>query len=216
MLWEWWITFSLVHFLAALFFLFSCTLFTQWFIPVSMITLPGHGCICGQDTRFVPSWVVATDASPSEGIWYDFYWFHIYYLIFYLSGTHLSIVACFLLFQVQVEEIPGPFHGLKDLTWSIQLHLRTLPFSFLKKKLILMQTIGRTLFQKYTSMNLQLIGLAFAMLWTWMLVLEGKQKNWFELFVQFKVTNWPYQLSRQCHFEILNFISAWFLWIYFL
>jgi hypothetical protein len=39
----------------------------------------------------------------------------IYIISFYLSGTHLSIVACFLLFQVQVEEIAGPFHGLKDL-----------------------------------------------------------------------------------------------------
>jgi len=83
-----------------------------------MNTLPGHGCISGQDTRFVPSWVVATDALPSEGYAMLFISsiIHIYYLIFYLSGTHLSIVACFLLFQVQVEEIAGPFHGLKDLT----------------------------------------------------------------------------------------------------
>jgi hypothetical protein len=76
-----------------------------------------------------------------------------------------------------VEKISGPFHGLKDLLWNIQLHLTTLPFSFLKTKSILIQTIGRTLFQKYISRNLQLIGLAFVMLWTWMLVLEGKKKN---------------------------------------
>lgn len=110
--------------------------------------------VCGQDKRFVPSWVLVA-------LTYMYY-----FVLFSLSGTHLSIVASLLLFQVQVEEITGPFHGLKDLTKSIQLHLTTLPFRFLKKKLILIQTIGRTLFQKYILMNLQLIGLVFAMLWT--------------------------------------------------
>lgn len=48
---------------------------------------------------------------------YAMMFIHALYIILYfpLSGTHLLIVACFLLFQVRVEKISGPFHGLKDL-----------------------------------------------------------------------------------------------------
>lgn len=175
MLRDWWITFSLVHFLAALFFLLLWVLFTgDLFQSLGSLYL-GNGCISGQGTCAILGlgyWCISF-----RGV-YAMMFIHALYIILYfsLSGTHLLIVASFLLFQVRVEKIAGPFHGLKDLLWSIQLHLTTLPSSFLKKESILIQTIGRTLFQKYISMNLQLIGLAFAMLWTWMLVLEGKQK----------------------------------------
>lgn len=88
---------------------------------------------------------------------------------------HLIVASCYLLCQVQVKETAGPFPGQKGLTSNTQLYLTTLLLSFLKKNLILTQSTGRTLFQKYISMSLQLIGLPFAMSWIWMLVLEGEK-----------------------------------------
>lgn len=152
-------------------------------------TVLASSCISDQESRqlwFVPSWVLVTDASAWKGIYAMIFTPTIYinHLVFPPSGINLSIVASFPQFQVLVEEIVGPSRGLKDLIWSTRLHLTILPFSFLKKKLILIQITGRTLFQKYISMNLQLIGLVFAMLWTWMRVLEGKQKLVWDLYAK--------------------------------
>jgi hypothetical protein len=84
-------------------------------------------------------------------------------LVFFSFAGMLLLIVVFsqLPLPLQMKDIIGLFHGLKDLMLAMQVYLMILLLT--KRSLKLIQSIGNSSFQKYISVTSHLIGQAFAM-----------------------------------------------------